>query len=46
MEFEEDVDGRATNVPLGLSITLGSQFTFVTSSKDEYKSDIFGERGK
>lgn len=30
---------------LGWSIALGSPFTFVTTLEDEYKSDIFGERG-
>jgi len=41
----QDVDGRATDVALGWSVALGSPFTFVTSLEDEYKSDIFGERG-
>jgi ketol-acid reductoisomerase len=41
----QDVDGRATDVALGWSIALGSPFTFVTTLEDEYKSDIFGERG-
>jgi len=42
----QDVDGRATDVALGWSIALGSPFTFVTTLEDEYKSDIYGERGK
>ncbi|BBM98371.1 ketol-acid reductoisomerase [Marchantia polymorpha subsp. ruderalis] len=41
----QDVDGRATDVALGWSVALGSPFTFVTTLEDEYKSDIFGERG-
>ncbi|KAH9556190.1 hypothetical protein CY35_07G013100 [Sphagnum magellanicum] len=41
----QDVDGRATDIALGWSVALGSPFTFVTSLEDEYKSDIFGERG-
>eukprot|EP00897_Mesotaenium_endlicherianum_P009340 jgi/Mesen1/8434/ME000475S07695 len=41
----QDVDGRATDVALGWSIALGSPFTFATTLEDEYKSDIFGERG-
>jgi ketol-acid reductoisomerase len=41
----QDVDGRATDVALGWSIALGSPFTFVTTLEDEYKSDIYGERG-
>ncbi len=44
--FEQDVDGRAADVALGWSVAFGSPFTFVTSLEDEYKSDIFGERGK
>jgi ketol-acid reductoisomerase len=42
----KDVDGRATDVALGWSIALGSPFTFATTLEDEYKSDIFGERGE
>jgi ketol-acid reductoisomerase len=41
----QDVDGRATDVALGWSVALGSPFTFVTTLEDEYKSDIYGERG-
>ena len=42
----KDVDGRATDVALGWSVALGSPFTFATTLEQEYKSDIFGERGK
>lgn len=41
----QDVDGRATNVALGWSVALGSPFTFATTLEQEYRSDIFGERG-
>ncbi|KQK08988.1 ketol-acid reductoisomerase, chloroplastic [Brachypodium distachyon] len=41
----QDVDGRATDVALGWSIALGSPFTFATTLEQEYRSDIFGERG-
>lgn len=41
----QDVDGRATNVALAWSVALGSPFTFATTLEQEYKSDIFGERG-
>ncbi|MCO5582961.1 hypothetical protein L7F22_036864 [Adiantum nelumboides] len=41
----QDVDGRATDVALGWSIALGSPFTFATTLEDEYRSDIYGERG-
>ncbi|RVW69613.1 Ketol-acid reductoisomerase, chloroplastic [Vitis vinifera] len=42
---QQDVDGRATDVALGWSVALGSPFTFATTLEQEYKSDIFGERG-
>ncbi|KAL8151118.1 hypothetical protein V2J09_020926 [Rumex salicifolius] len=41
----QDVDGRATDVALGWSVALGSPFMFATTLEQEYKSDIFGERG-
>ncbi|KAI5590827.1 hypothetical protein BDE02_04G036800 [Populus trichocarpa] len=41
----QDVDGRTTDVALGWSVALGSPFTFATTLEQEYKSDIFGERG-
>ncbi|KAJ7948427.1 ketol-acid reductoisomerase [Quillaja saponaria] len=41
----QDVDGRATDVALGWSLALGSPFTFATTLEQEYRSDIFGERG-
>ncbi|KAG4177797.1 hypothetical protein ERO13_A10G000200v2 [Gossypium hirsutum] len=41
----QDVDRRATDVALGWSVALGSPFTFATTLEQEYKSDIFGERG-
>ncbi|KAH0928320.1 hypothetical protein HID58_014047 [Brassica napus] len=41
----QDVDGRAADVALGWSVALGSPFTFATTLEQEYKSDIFGERG-
>ena len=40
-----DVDGRATDVALGWSVAIGSPFTFATTLEQEYRSDIFGERG-
>lgn len=42
----QDIDGRATDVALGWSVALGSPFTFATTLEQEYKSDIFGERGE
>ncbi|XP_039116079.1 ketol-acid reductoisomerase, chloroplastic [Dioscorea cayenensis subsp. rotundata] len=41
----QDIDGRATDVALGWSVALGSPFTFATTLEQEYRSDIFGERG-
>ncbi|KAG9132159.1 hypothetical protein Leryth_025320 [Lithospermum erythrorhizon] len=41
----QDIDGRATDVALGWSVALGSPFTFATTLEQEFKSDIFGERG-
>src|SRR5690349_15977826 len=40
----QDIDGRATDIALGWSIALGSPFSFLTTLKEEYKSDIYGER--
>ena len=41
----QDIDGRATDIALGWSVALGSPFSFVTTLTEEYKSDIYGERG-
>jgi ketol-acid reductoisomerase len=41
----QDIDGKATDYALGWSIALGSPYTFETTLEQEYKSDIFGERG-
>lgn len=43
--FLQDVTGKATDVALGWSIALGSPFSFPTTLTDEYRSDIYGERG-
>jgi ketol-acid reductoisomerase len=40
----QDIDGKATDQALGWSIALGSPYTFITSLKNEFKSDVFGER--
>lgn len=42
---EQDVNGRATDYALGWSVALGSPFTFQTTLENEYRSDIYGERG-
>lgn len=42
---EQDLDGRATDVALAWAIALGAPFVFLTTLRDEYRSDLFGERG-
>ncbi|HYZ93101.1 MAG TPA: ketol-acid reductoisomerase [Actinomycetota bacterium] len=42
---EQDVDGRATDIALAWAIGLGSPYTFQTTLRSEYMSDIYGERG-
>ncbi|RHY36543.1 hypothetical protein DYB38_008440, partial [Aphanomyces astaci] len=41
----QDVNGRATDHALGWSVALGSPYSFPTTLGEEYKSDIYGERG-
>lgn len=41
---EKDVDGRATDLAIGWSIAIGAPFCFLTTLRNEYRSDIFGER--
>lgn len=43
--IHQDVNGKATDHALGWSVGLGSPYSFYTTLQDEYKSDIFGERG-
>lgn len=40
----QDVTGRATERALGWSVALGSPYTFQTTLRSEYVSDIMGER--
>jgi ketol-acid reductoisomerase len=42
---EQDIDGRATDQALGWAIALGAPYVFMTTLGNEYRSDIFGERG-
>jgi ketol-acid reductoisomerase len=42
---ERDLDGRATDVALAWSVALGAPYTFKTTLRSEYVSDIVGERG-
>ncbi len=41
----QDVDGKATDVAIAWAIGVGAPFSFLTTLEQEYKSDIFGERG-
>lgn len=41
----QDATGRATEIALGWGIAIGSPFIFETTLQDEYRSDIYGERG-
>jgi ketol-acid reductoisomerase len=41
----QDVSGKATDLALAWAVALGSPFMFKTTMTDEYKSDIYGERG-
>jgi ketol-acid reductoisomerase len=40
----QDIDGKATDQAIGWSIALGAPYTFITTLKNEFKSDVFGER--
>ena len=42
---EQDVDGRATDQALGWAVAVGAPYVFKTTLGNEYRSDIFGERG-
>lgn len=41
----QDKSGKATDVALAWAVALGSPFVFETTMRDEFKSDIYGERG-
>jgi len=41
----QDATGKATEIALGWGIAIGSPFIFETTLQDEYRSDIYGERG-
>jgi ketol-acid reductoisomerase len=42
---EQDIDGRATDYALGWAVAVGAPYVFMTTLGNEYRSDIFGERG-
>ena len=41
----KDVSGKASDIALAWAVALGSPFVFGTTMTEEYKSDIYGERG-
>jgi ketol-acid reductoisomerase len=43
--IEQDVTGKAVNRALGWSVALGAPYTFQTTLRSEYLSDVSGERG-
>ena len=42
---EQDIDGRATDLALGWAVAVGAPYIFKTTLRNEFCSDIFGERG-
>lgn len=42
---EQDIDGKATDRALGWAVAIGAPYVFMTTLGNEYRSDIFGERG-
>lgn len=40
----QDVDGKATDLAIGWAVAIGAPFCFQTTLRNEYRSDIFGER--
>ena len=41
---QQDIDGKATDQAIGWSVAIGAPYTFITTLKNEVKSDVFGER--
>lgn len=41
----QDVTGNATDIAIGWAVAIGAPFSFQTTLRNEYRSDIFGERG-
>ncbi len=41
---EQDIDGRATDLALGWAVAVGAPYIFMTTLRNEFCSDIFGER--
>uniref|UniRef100_A0A7S1X9C6 Acetohydroxy-acid reductoisomerase n=1 Tax=Compsopogon caeruleus TaxID=31354 RepID=A0A7S1X9C6_9RHOD len=41
----QDFTGKATDLAIGWAIAIGAPFAFQTTLRNEYRSDIYGERG-
>jgi ketol-acid reductoisomerase len=41
----QDASGKATDIALAWAVAIGSPFVFKTTMSEEYRSDIYGERG-
>lgn len=41
----QDPKGNATDLAIGWAVAIGAPFSFRTTLRNEYRSDIFGERG-
>eukprot|EP00186_Timspurckia_oligopyrenoides_P004870 CAMPEP_0182445904 /NCGR_PEP_ID=MMETSP1172-20130603/3855_1 /TAXON_ID=708627 /ORGANISM="Timspurckia oligopyrenoides, Strain CCMP3278" /LENGTH=566 /DNA_ID=CAMNT_0024641741 /DNA_START=57 /DNA_END=1757 /DNA_ORIENTATION=+ len=41
----QDCNGKATDLAIGWAVGVGAPFCFQTTLRNEYRSDIFGERG-
>lgn len=41
----QDATGNATDIAIGWAVGIGAPFSFQTTLRNEYRSDIFGERG-
>lgn len=41
---EQNVNGKATDIAIGWAVAIGAPFCFQTTLRNEYRSDIFGER--
>lgn len=41
---EKDATGTATDLAIGWAVAIGAPFCFMTTLRNEYRSDIFGER--
>jgi len=43
--IDQDYTGQASDIAIGWAIAVGAPFCFVTTLENEYRSDIYGERG-